>query len=264
MTAREAEERAAGPGESLRLLAVAFQFLTRLPVPRVRVGDDDVRRSSIFFPLVGVVVAGVGVLVRAGFEPLVGVAAATVVALAGMVAVTGAFHEDGLADTVDGVWGGWSPEQRLAIMRDSRIGTYGTVALLASLGLRYTLLVQLDLADFARAAVIGHVLGRGAGLLLVRYLPAAREEGHGARAAGPLGSVGSAVAATTVVVVLLVAAGPWAWVPLAAAIVAVAAMRRLLRRRLGGLTGDTLGATNQLAHIAAMTAVVALVRAGAL
>ncbi|HVM19025.1 MAG TPA: adenosylcobinamide-GDP ribazoletransferase, partial [Egibacteraceae bacterium] len=152
--------------EPLRLLAVAVQFLTRFPVPAIRVDDGDLRRASAAFPLVGVFVAAVGIAVRAAAEPLWGPLPATVTAVLAMVAATGAFHEDGLADAVDGIWGGWDPEQRVAIMRDSRIGTYGTVAVVGNLGLRVALLAPLRLGVFVTAVLCGHVLGRAAGLVM--------------------------------------------------------------------------------------------------
>jgi adenosylcobinamide-GDP ribazoletransferase len=248
-------------GESLRLTAVALQFLTRLPVPQIRVDDGDLHRASAAFPLVGVVVAGVGIAVRGGVGLLWGPVVGTVAAVAAMVAVTGAFHEDGLADTADGLWGGWDPQQRIAIMRDSRIGTYGTVALLGALALRVSLLAALPLGQFAAAVLCGAVLGRASTLLLVRLLPAAAA-GSGASVVGPLRAGGSAVALGTVVVVLVAAAGVWSPLVLGAGLVVVAACRRLFRRRLGGITGDSLGATNQLVEIAAIAVVAALVGAG--
>jgi adenosylcobinamide-GDP ribazoletransferase len=248
-------------GESLRLTAVALQFLTRLPVPQIRVDDGDLHRASAAFPLVGVVVAGVGIAVRGGVGLLWGPVVGTVAAVAAMVAVTGAFHEDGLADTADGLWGGWDPQQRIAIMRDSRIGTYGTVALLGALALRVSLLAALPLGPFAAAVLCGVFLGRTSTLLLVRLLPAAAA-GSGASVVGPLRAGGSAVALGTVVVVLVAAAGVWSPLVLGAGLVVVAACRRLFRRRLGGITGDSLGATNQLVEIAAIAVVAALVGAG--
>jgi adenosylcobinamide-GDP ribazoletransferase len=248
-------------GESLRLTAVALQFLTRLPVPQIQVDDGDLHRASAAFPLVGVVVAGVGIAVRGGAGLLWGPVVGTVAAVAAMVAVTGAFHEDGLADTADGLWGGWDPQQRIAIMRDSRIGTYGTVALLGALALRVSLLAALPLGPFAAAVLCGAVLGRASTLLLVRLLPAAAA-GSGASVVGPLRAGGSAVALGTVVVVLVAAAGVWSPLVLGAGLVVVAACRRLFRRRLGGITGDSLGAKNQLVEIAAIAVVAALVGAG--
>ncbi|HEX8927721.1 MAG TPA: adenosylcobinamide-GDP ribazoletransferase, partial [Actinomycetota bacterium] len=137
------------------------------------IGPEDLRRASALFPLVGLGVAGVGVAARAAVAPLWGTTVATVAAVVAMVLATGAFHEDGLADTADGLWGGWTPAERLAIMRDSRIGTYGTVALIAAFSLRLALLLPLGLADFARALACAHVLARASSLLLAHLLPAA-------------------------------------------------------------------------------------------
>lgn len=296
---------ARGVFEPLRLLAVAVGFLTRAPVPRMGVEADDLRRASAFFPLVGLGVAGVGVAVRAAVEPLWGTGVATIAAITVMIAVTGAIHEDGLADTADGLWGGWDPAARLAIMRDSRIGTYGAVALITALGLRASLLFPLGLADFARAVACGHVLGRASTLLLARLLPAARgapettgrpegppadgrveglpaeplvaREGSqpgqtapggrprlGASVVGALSAWGVAVAVVVVAATLALAAGAWAPIPLAAGLVVCLSCARLFRRRLGGISGDALGAANQVVDLAAVAAVVALARAGLL
>src|SRR6266498_2394354 len=176
--------RARGLLEPLRLFAVAVGFLTRVPVPQTDIRVDDLRRASAFFPLVGLGVAGVGVAVRAAFEPIWGSGVATLAAIAAMILVTGAFHEDGLADTADGLWGGWDPAARLAIMRDSRIGTYGAVALIIVIALRAGLLLPLGLADFTRAVICGHVLARASTLLLARILRPAG--GPGSVGGGPL------------------------------------------------------------------------------
>ena len=248
--------------EPFRLFAVAVQFMTRFPVPAIRVEEGDLRRASMFFPLIGVLVAGAGIAVRAAAGWLWGPGVGTVAAVLAMVAVTGAFHEDGLADTADGVWGGWSPAQRLRIMRDSRLGTYGSVALFGVLALRLALLAPLPLDRFAATVLIGHVTGRSAGLALAALLPAARDQGHGAKATGLPPGAGVVVAAATLAAVLALCAGRWAWAPLLAAALGVLAVRRLARRRLNGLTGDVLGAVNQVAHVLAMAAMVALWRWG--
>jgi adenosylcobinamide-GDP ribazoletransferase len=248
--------------DALHLLAVAVQFLTRIPVPgRVEVRPGDLRRASALFPAVGLLVAGVGVAVRAGAAQVWGGGVATVAAMTAMMLVTGAFHEDGLADTADGLWGGWDPAGRLAIMRDSRIGTYGALALLASFGLRAALLLPLGLAGFSRAVVAGHVLGRASTLLLVRVLPVAAP-GSGAEVAGPLGTAGTLLAAAVTGAAVGVAAGRWWPLPVAAGLLACGLCAGLFRRRLGGVTGDALGAANQLTDLAAVAAVAALVRAG--
>lgn len=246
------------PAESLRVVAVAFQFLTRFPVPQIPVVDGDLRRATAVFPLVGVVVGAVAVAVRAAAEPLLGVAPATVLAVAATVAVTGAFHEDGLADTFDGLWGGWTPERRVEIMRDSRLGTYGASALLVSLLLQVSLLASLPFTAFSAAVVAGHTLGRGSVLVAVRWTPPYHDQGSGARVAEPLGPVGSSVALATMAVPVVVAFGPWSPVPVAAGLLALAWLGREARRRLGGLTGDLLGAGQQLVLLTTLACAVAL------
>jgi adenosylcobinamide-GDP ribazoletransferase len=248
----------------LRLLLVAVAFLTRLPVGGDRPpGPRELRRSSALFPLVGLGLAGVAVAVRAAAEPLWGGAAATVMALAALVAATGALHEDGLADTADGLWGGWDPAGRLAIMRDSRIGTYGIVAVVTVLALRASLLIPLDLAGFARAVACAEVCSRAALLLVAGVLPSV-SPGSGAAVAGPLPRAGIVAAGVVTAGTLVAAAGVWSPVPLAAGLLACFACIRLFHRRLGGFTGDTLGATQQVVAVAVIAAMAALVRAGRL
>lgn len=249
---------ATSPWEPIRLLVVATRFLTRVPLPEPRFRDGDLRRATGAFPLVGAIVAAFGVAAYLPTQALWGVAVAVVVATAVEVGVTGAFHEDGLADVADGLWGGWSVADRLRIMRDSRLGTYGTVALVGVLALRVTLLAGLDPAWFWRATLVGHVTARASILVMVRLLPPADADGSGAQVSQPTGPVGSAVGVVTLAAVCVVALGGWAWVPVAAAVVPIALTAVLYRRRLGGITGDALGATNQLVHVAVLAGVALL------
>jgi adenosylcobinamide-GDP ribazoletransferase len=246
------------PAESVRIVAVAFQFLTRFPVPRIPVEPGDLRRATAAFPLVGITIGAVAVAVRAAGEPFLGAAPATILAVAATVAATGAFHEDGLADTFDGLWGGWTPERRVEIMRDSRLGTYGATALLVALLLQVSLTAPLDLADFARVMVAGHVLGRASVLLAVRWLPPYHDHGAGAQVAEPVGPSGTVVALLTTAAVLAVTFGPWAPVPVVAGVLVLAGLRRAARRRIGGLTGDVLGAGQQLVLVTTLAVGAAL------
>ncbi|CAN5319595.1 adenosylcobinamide-GDP ribazoletransferase [soil metagenome] len=243
-----------------RSAAVAVQLLTRIPVRLATVTAADLRRSCVFFPAVGLIVAAAGVLTRWALAAPLGRAAATVLAVTVMVMITGAFHEDGLADSADGLWGGMTPERRVEIMRDSRLGTYGGAALCLSLLLRVALLAPLPLDVFAQAVVAGHVLGRAAGVLLAGALPPVADQGLGAKVIGPRGAGTWLAVGLQAVAVAAWAVGWSLWLPLAVALLAVALVRRTARRRLGGLTGDLLGAVNQVAHIGVMAAVVAVER----
>jgi len=242
-------------------LRIAVALLTRLPVGRIRRNEADLTGASAWFPLVGAVVAGVGVAVWAVTAALFGPLAGAAASVLATVAVTGAVHEDGLADTADGLWGGATRERRLEIMRDSRLGTYGMIALVADLLLRTALLVPLDLAGVARVVVAGHVIGRAAPIVLAAWLPPARQDGLGVRA-GVIGRGGATLAATSVLAAAFATVGFWAPLVLAAAAVPVAALRRAAHRRIGGVTGDVLGAGVQMTHLAAAATVAGLVQAG--
>jgi adenosylcobinamide-GDP ribazoletransferase len=242
--------------EWMRRTVVAFGFMTRLPVPAIELREGDLGRAAVMFPLVGLVVATGGVAARMLVEPLWGAVTASVVGVLTVVAATGAFHEDGLADTADGLWGGWAPEERLAIMRDSRLGTYGTIALLALFALRLALLAPAPLGTFAMAMVCGHVLGRASALVVARIVPAVPGS-SGRDIAGALHGGAALVAGVLTVVPVAVAAGVLA-VPLVLVALALAvAAAAMFRRRLGGVTGDALGATTAVVEVAVMATVLA-------
>lgn len=249
--------------EGFRAAAVAVQLLTRIPVRLAGVTDADLRRSCVFFPAVGLLVALAGIATRYAFAAPLGRPAATVLAVCVMVLITGAFHEDGLADSADGLWGGHTRERRVEIMKDSRIGTYGAVALVLSLLLRVALLAPLPLEVFAAAVVAGHVLGRAGGVLLAGLLPPVADRGLGAKVIGVSG-VGTWTGVAAQSVAAAAYAVGWAlWLPLLAGVAAVGLVARLAHRKLGGLTGDLLGAATQLSLLAVMAAVVAVHRTAA-
>lgn len=227
-------------------MVVAFQFLTRVPVPQVEYAADGLARSVKFFPLVGLVI-GAG---AAGLDKVLSVhlgkPVTAIVVLAFLVLMTGALHEDGLADVADSL-GGWNVEQRLRILRDSRIGSFGATALAISLLGRGLLIADLPLGYLVSA----HVLCRWSMLPMSYFLPPAREaEGQGARIA-QLTSRKTLIAGSVFTVAAVVAILRWhAFVPLLAAVLASSLSSWFYMRKLGGVTGDCFGATNQLTEIA--------------
>lgn len=263
-----------------RLVLAAVEFLTRLPVPAgVGCEPDAMRRAVRHFPLVGALVGAFGAalaLAANAFWPP-GVAAAF--AVAGTLWLTAAFHEDGLADTFDALLGAASREKALAIMKDSRIGTYGAAALVLVLGLRVTLLAELlgrDVAGALAALVASHAAGRGAAVMLMASLPYARDAARDLARDGlrddarhaadlPPATAGSlardvcasdaAWAAAVAIAALALAASmqPAPVLTLVCALLAIAglllAMRRGLRRRIAGYTGDSLGAAEQFGEV---------------
>ena len=237
-----------GPSEWVRLLGVATQFLTRVPV-RVRFEPGDLQRAAGAFPLIGVLVAVTGVVVRWALQAHLDAPLATIAALTATVLVTGAFHEDGLADTADGLWGGRTPDERLRIMRDSRLGTYGTLALVLLFSAKLAALVPMDLAGFASTIVPAMVLGRASSLVMMRVIEPAPDSL--AALAGPPSPVGWIVAGITCAV-SLVGFGAQAWLPVVATVSTTLGAIAIVRRKVGGINGDQLGAANQLVEAAVL------------
>ncbi len=250
-------------------LAVALGFLTRLPVPaREVLAPGALAGAALWFPVVGVLVGGVLGATRLVAELALPAGAATALALIAAVLVTGALHEDGLADTADGFGAHVARERRLEIMRDPRVGTFGALALLLTTLLAWAVLADLDGEACLRAAVAGHVLARWAMLVHSATSPPARAGGT-----GTLLRVGPGrFAAATVLTAALVWAAVGVGVPaaraaleavalLAAALLLVAGMGAATRRLIGGTTGDTHGAVGKLVEVAVYVVAAALLRA---
>jgi adenosylcobinamide-GDP ribazoletransferase len=232
-------------------VVVAFQFLTRVPMPPTTFEADSLSRATKFFPLVGLVVGSGAVLLQRALISHLGRPMVALMVLVYLVLITGCLHEDGLADTADGFGGGWTRGQILVILKDSRIGSYGAAALMLSLLARYLLLASLPLEHFAAYIISAHVLCRWSSLPLSHFLPSAREqEGQGARIA-KLTSLSSLIFGSIVSFAIVVFALRWSAVaPLLVAVITTALSGWFYLRKLGGVTGDCFGATNQLTEIA--------------
>jgi adenosylcobinamide-GDP ribazoletransferase len=264
--------RASGGGRSGARAAVsvaldAHAFLTRLPLPGSRrrgalsgtdLGDAArFARASTLFPLVGVTVGGLAALALLAGSPL-GRPFAAVLALAVAAALTGALHEDALADVADGL-GPHDRARRLEVMRDPRIGAFGALAIVLSVAARLALLIRLPAGDAALALVGAHVLARWAPLPLAAAIAPARGSGAGALLRPGWGQVGAAaLVAAALAGAPLAALSPAAAPAAAGAALVVAALAGLgWLRVFGGVTGDTHGATVQLVEIAVYAAAVA-------
>ena len=248
----------------MRLFLVALQFLTRLPVRLDRFEPAWLNDCVRHFPLVGGLVGAVGAGVMVGALQFWPPAVAAVLALAATFALTGGFHEDGLADTFDALGGVVSRDKALAIMKDSRIGSYGALALGLSLLLRAALLTVLASRptwNAVAALLASHAFARAAAVGVMVSLPYGGDAEHAkakplALAVAPR-NFGIALAWCVLLAATLASAG--VYVPrLALAFLVTAAtallMRQWLKRRLGGYTGDGLGATEQLAEIVVLLA----------
>jgi adenosylcobinamide-GDP ribazoletransferase len=234
------------------LFLLAVQFLTRLPVPADLPFSEELQaRAARYFPAAGLVVGGLGAAVLALGAQLWALPVAVLLSLAATLIATGALHEDGLADAADGLVGGADRDRALEIMRDSRIGSYGVLALGVALAIKVAVLAALPIGVACAALIGGHVLGRAAAVQVIALDRYARAEG--AKFAPPRVARHDRLVAAGTTVFILIALLPWLGAGLAAALVGAALLgsvfRRLFLRKLGGYTGDCLGAMQQLVEL---------------
>jgi len=231
-----------------RLVLTAVQFLTRVPVPRwVGHGPAQLDQAMRYLPLVGIGVGLVGAAVLALAAAGLPQPVAALLSVVATLLLTGALHEDGLADTLDGLFGGATREDALRIMRDSRLGTYGAAGLALALGLKVAALSALPAA--APALVAGHAASRFFVVCVLARLSYARADGKATPVAGGVGVTELAVAGVCGLVPMLALGGRAVPALLLAAGLAWG-MARWFRRRLGGYTGDGLGAVQQMTELA--------------
>jgi adenosylcobinamide-GDP ribazoletransferase len=251
--------------DAARDLIACLRFFSRLPLPAWRLDQTayvtpDFSRLARMAPIAGAALAAIGALTlwlahALGLPPLV----CATLAIAVVVFITGALHEDGLADVADGFGGGQSRERKLEIMRDSRIGAYGAAAMALSLVLRIAALSALlehGLPTAAAGLVLAGAASRAFGLLPLALLAPARTEGLGA-SAGRLEADGALAAGITALIVagvlgLSVLGLGHALLGWCLALAAGLTMTAIARRQIGGQTGDVAGAAQQLSEIACL------------
>ena len=228
----------------------AFALLSRLPLPN---HQGTGAASAWAWPLVGAVLGGFGAALASaalwlGVTP--GVTAVLVLALGAML--TGGLHEDGLSDTADGLYGGWTKARRLEIMKDSRVGSYGVLALVLVTLARWSALTALLVFGGHWAALVATgALSRAPMAMIMALLPNARGEGL-SHATGRPSQTAALVALglATALAALLVG---WTALPMAAAALGAGVLLSVSAlRRIGGQTGDILGASQQLAEVACL------------
>ncbi|EKN3828887.1 TPA: adenosylcobinamide-GDP ribazoletransferase [Yersinia enterocolitica] len=240
---------------SLRLFLATLQFMTRIPVPErwtQGLALDNYERGIIGFPFIGLIVGGIGGVIFTLLAPWCGVPLAALGYVLALALVTGAFHLDGLADTCDGVFSARKREQMLEIMRDSRLGTNGGLALIFIVVAKVLVVSELALRDAAMLLMLTatSVAGRTV-IVLLMYRQRYAREGNG------LGNIyiGKVTGKQTLVtlaggaILILLLGQSAALLALVTSMVVVALLATYLRRRLGGQTGDTLGAAAEVGEL---------------
>ncbi len=246
------------------VVATAFTFLTRLPLSRFASGDPEVMaRATLFFPVVGLVIGSIVGLVFIGAEALMPLPLAVLAALVVGILLTGGFHEDGLADVADST-GAFGREAKLEIMRDSRIGTYGALALILLIVARLLLLSELGWSSWGvvlGALIAAHALARWSSVALMAWLPYARAEAANKTIVQGVTTSGAVIASGFALGSVLIAAligGPLLLVSVPVAVVAALLAGWWFKNSFGGITGDCLGAANIVVEIAVLSSVVIL------
>lgn len=247
----------------LELFFTALGFFTRIPVPAwVPWSPERLNHAARYFPLVGWVVGAVAAASFCLASLLLPVSVAVLISIAVTLRLTGAFHEDGWADTCDGLGGGWEKSQVLTIMKDSRIGTYGAAGLLLMLATKAAALVELATLSPTLAAIalgVAHPLSRLASTSLIHTLDYVREDelSKAKPLARALNRTELAIACGCGLLPLLMLPVTAAALTLVLVAIVTLRARQVFQRRLGGYTGDCLGATQQATEIACYIGILA-------
>jgi adenosylcobinamide-GDP ribazoletransferase len=252
-------------GNSEFMNALRFMTIVRVPSSDAAIAPDWLSRCAKYFPVVGIGIGLVSAVVLLLADRIWGPVVASLFAVATSIAITGALHEDGLADTADGLGGGTSVEKRLAIMKDSRIGTYGTLALVFSLSLRVTALADMPVWTAAAALILAHAAARITPAFVMNALPYAGDTAAMKVSYGdaPVSAHDQRFALLVVLCALL----PLAFVSILSVVSGLllgaalaAAVTLWARKRIDGYTGDVLGAIEQMFEIGFLLGVVAGIR----
>jgi adenosylcobinamide-GDP ribazoletransferase len=232
----------------------AVQFLTRLPVPQsLSFSPDRLHAATRYFPLVGALVGVFGAIVFTLSHLVFPQSVAALISMCATLLATGAFHEDGLADTFDGIGGGAARERALEIMKDSRIGAYGACALVMAFALKGAALFAMPTVAMAWMLLSAHCVSRFSSVVVIASSHYVRDHGTGKPVAAGLSPAGFAFAAASALAVWALCGLSVSWpAALGGSLGAMAghvAMRLFFERKLGGYTGDCLGAVQQASEV---------------
>ncbi|MEQ1652442.1 MAG: adenosylcobinamide-GDP ribazoletransferase [Hyphomicrobium sp.] len=246
-----------------RLFLVALQFMTRLPLKSVNEFDPAwLDWSAKYFPLVGAVVGALGAAVIVSSSAVLPQPLPMLFGVVTCIAITGGLHEDGLADTADAFGGGQTLERRLEIMKDSRIGTYGALALISMLAIKATALLSIGPIQMALALIAAHAAARLATVIAIRLMPYAGDVAAAKVKPLATGATGSGLALALVFGMLpgfaLLNTVTFT-ISILTASLAAGLLAYQSKRLIGGYTGDVLGAIEQVFETAFLVAAAAVI-----
>ncbi|MGB0496558.1 MAG: adenosylcobinamide-GDP ribazoletransferase [Kangiellaceae bacterium] len=240
--------------KQLNLVLIAIAFFTRIPVPKsVDFSQQNLNHASRYFSLVGWLIGILCSLVLVLSSSIFTMEIAIIISMVFSVFLTGCFHEDGLADTCDGFGGGWEKQQKLSIMKDSRLGTYGAVSIWFALSFKLLLLVQIynvSIQLIMFAIIVAHVLSRSFSTLMIYFLPyVSDEEQSKVKPLAEKLSSKDLLINLSIGLASLVFIFEQALYVLFFLSLAFFTLKYLFQKQIGGITGDTLGAAQQVSEL---------------
>ncbi len=230
-------------------LLTALRFLTRIPVGKYPKDKKRLGRSMAYFPIVGLILGGILVLVNWGFSIILAPLVADALTIITLVILTGALHIDGFVDTIDGLAGGKTKEEILRIMRDSRVGAFGIIGIVSLIMLKLVLLHEMPLKIKKEALLLMPVMGRWAMVVASSLSVYARREGTGKAFVNYCGRKELVIAS---LITLLITGGFLKILGLELFFFVLALtllLTRFISKRINGVTGDTLGAVNEIIEV---------------
>ncbi len=238
--------------KQLHIFLNAIMFYTRIPVPKnLPYSDEILNRSTRFFPFIGWIVGGIGAIVFYGLQFVFPPELAILLSMLSTIFITGAFHEDGFADFCDGFGGGYTRERILTIMKDSRIGTYGSIGLFGMLATKFMSLHSIDVAKIPLMLVSGHALSRLMPVLVIFTSEYARADLESK--SKPIGKKGKGI---DFVMALFFGLAFLAFFPITFSVAIMTMLvlvtfifKSYITRKIGGYTGDCLGALQQISEV---------------
>jgi adenosylcobinamide-GDP ribazoletransferase len=238
-----------------KLFLTAIMFYTRIPVSKnIPFSENLLNKSTKYFPFIGWIVGGFGALIFYASQFIFPLSISVILSMLSTILLTGAFHEDGLADSCDAFGGGWTKEKILEIMKDSRIGTYGTVGLILILFTKYFCLTSVNIEQIPFVLFAGHALSRYSATGMIFFSEYAREDAKSK--SKPVGKSLSAsnnliafIFGTTPLLFLSINYSYWYLLIIITIVPIIYFLKRYFEKWIGGFTGDGLGATQQISEI---------------
>lgn len=231
------------------------RFFTRIPVPdRIPYSETLLNHAAQYFPAIGLCIGLFAAAVYALAQSIFPQSVSILLAMASTIYITGAFHEDGLSDMADGLGGGWNKDKILEIMKDSRVGNYGVVAIVSALAFKFVCLAEVDVYWVPLLLVAGHAFSRYCAVLIMSGMHYARQ---GAGSGSKVKPLATHMSRNGLLVASVFGLAPLVFLPYPAMLLGLLGglsitiwLGRKLQKWLGGYTGDCLGAVQQLSEVA--------------